>query len=116
MKHHDLKTIEPFYTDIVLKGKRLEIRIDDRDYQPEDTVILRQYDPEKQDFSGRKVKGVITYVLRGYPAIQEGYCAFSFETNDDLNKLEAVRDYLLEHGANDEKVNDKIRELKEARK
>jgi hypothetical protein len=36
---------------------------------------------------------------------------FKIQDNVEFQKLVAIQDYLLEHGTNDEKINDKIRKL-----
>ncbi|HAT5671033.1 TPA: DUF3850 domain-containing protein [Salmonella enterica subsp. enterica serovar Typhimurium] len=58
-KVHDLK-IHPKYFEPVAAGKkRAEVRINDRDYNAGDTLILREYDPKK-GFTGQKVVALIT--------------------------------------------------------
>lgn len=62
---HDLKTWpEPF--EAVWSGrKNFEIRRNDRDFKVGDTLLLREYEPEKQAYTGREVSRVITYIVYG---------------------------------------------------
>ena len=60
---HELK-IWPAYFEPVLKGdKTFEYRVNDRNYQLHDTLLLREYDPEKKEYSGREIEVTITYIL-----------------------------------------------------
>lgn len=63
--NHELKCWpEPFQA--VLDGrKRHEIRQYDRSYCVGDTLLLREYDPEKKTYSGREVTAEVTYFSRG---------------------------------------------------
>lgn len=74
---HELK-IDPGYFRSVWDGYKLfEIRKNDRGFCAEDVVILKEYDSKTDTFSGREVRGRITYVTdyRQMP----GYVVFGFE-------------------------------------
>jgi ASC-1-like (ASCH) protein len=61
-KHHDIKIL-PIYFDYVREGRKtFELRINDRDYQSADTVTLHEW--EKDNYTGRKIKFEIGYVLK----------------------------------------------------
>ncbi|MGH9811494.1 MAG: ASCH/PUA domain-containing protein [Candidatus Acidiferrales bacterium] len=64
MKEHVLKTWpEPF--EASWSGdKPFEFRRDDRGYQVGDHLVLREFEPEAELFSGRELFAAITYVLR----------------------------------------------------
>ena len=52
MKEHNLK-LETQYFDAAISGKKnFEVRFDDRQFRAGDTVVLREWDSEKQDYTG----------------------------------------------------------------
>ncbi len=87
MSHHELKTVNPFFRDIVDGLKQFEIRKNDRDYKQGDTVTLYEYNPINKCATSRWVNVKITYVLyhHDFPdGIKEGYCIFGFT---ELNRI-----------------------------
>jgi len=76
---HELKTIQPFFDEIINGRKTFEFRLNDRDFKAGDTVVLKEFNQEFNTYSGREVEGVITYVLEGFGTIPEHYCIFSFK-------------------------------------
>lgn len=63
MTQHDLK-ITPRYFDAVANGaKTFEVRRYDRPYREGDTIRLREWDPERNQYTRRTVKVAITYIL-----------------------------------------------------
>ena len=80
MKIHVLKTW-PVYFDAVQKGeKTFEIRKDDRNFEVGDTIHLKEYRDygypmvATVGYSGREMKRVITYIMRGGQfGLEEGY-------------------------------------------
>lgn len=78
MKVHELK-IYPHYFEEVLSGnKTFELRKDDRGFQVEDTLILKEFKPGMLDstgfevkttqecgYTGREIKKTISYIYKG---------------------------------------------------
>lgn len=61
MKH--VIKIYPIYFDKVIKGlKKAELRNNDRDYKPRDIVVMREWCPNKQSYTGNSVTVKITCV------------------------------------------------------
>jgi hypothetical protein len=98
-RHHDLKTIQPFYDDIESGCKTFEVRLNDRAFQAGDTVTLREYDPrgvcpglheedghgggEGCQYTGRRRTFRIGYVLSAGPKAPLGqHVVFSLEPID----------------------------------
>lgn len=97
-KHHELKSWPQFYKDVEKGYKTVEVRCNDRNYQPGDVVIFKEYvpptmvTPEMKTagfvdvpqgfYTGRELPAVrITYVLdhKDCPGgLRPGYCAFAF--------------------------------------
>jgi len=78
---HALKTW-PIYFDRSINGqKNFEARKNDRDFQTGDMVLLEEYDPDFKKYTGRWIRGRITYVLSGETfGIRPGFCVFGYET------------------------------------
>jgi ASC-1-like (ASCH) protein len=60
---HDLKIWPQYFVHIQSGSKTFEVRNNDRGFQPGDTVILREWDPEPKRYSGRQREFRIGYVL-----------------------------------------------------
>jgi len=80
MKTHKLKTVNPYFTAAWknFKFKSFEVRKDDRDFRAGDFIHLLEYESETDNYTGREIRGEITYVLKDFEAIKEGYVVFSF--------------------------------------
>jgi len=76
MKTHELK-IWPQYFDAVRSGlKTFEIRRDDRNFAVGDRLVLEEWDPETEQYTGRALMTIITYKLPG-AVLRAGFCALS---------------------------------------
>ncbi len=55
----------PLYFNRVLSGeKKLDLRVADFDANIGDTLVLREWDPETKQYTGRTLEKKITYVMR----------------------------------------------------
>ncbi|WP_035291682.1 DUF3850 domain-containing protein [Brevibacillus brevis] len=52
--------------------KKAEIRKNDRGYKAGDTLLLREWDAEEEEYIGRIVRRVITHVLADEQFLQPG--------------------------------------------
>ena len=79
MSVHELRTW-PIYFQPVLDGqKTFEKRIWDRDYKVGDTLVLKEWDPKTQEYTGRELDAVVTYILDGELALDKIWCHMSFK-------------------------------------
>ncbi len=62
---HDLKTWPIFFEAICSGKKTFEVRKNDRNFQEGDILHLKEFDPEKQAYSGTSKLKKVTYVMRG---------------------------------------------------
>ena len=85
MKTHYLKTIQPFFSEVLKGAKTFEYRRNDRDFQVGDEVYLQEYDLQKNTFSGQEVRGNITYVLKDWKGLDADYCVFSLQITQHIN-------------------------------
>ena len=73
MKKHELKIL-PQYFQAVWDGiKTFELRKDDRDYQPGDILVLKEWDGEK--YTGSALCAKVTYILQNAEryGLESGY-------------------------------------------
>jgi len=68
---HELKTLPRFFAAVALGDKTFEIRKNDRDFQVGDYLSLREWDVEKERYSGKSVGRVVSYMTDWKQ--QEGY-------------------------------------------
>lgn len=73
MKTITVKTWPVWFDLTITRKKDFEIRKDDRDYQEGDILRQREFDPEKQEYSGRVAVSRITCALRNLPGLMPGY-------------------------------------------
>lgn len=86
MAEHDLKCWpKPF--DAVERGdKRFEFRRDDRGFSIGDILVLRRWNPQTGDYTGRWLRKRVTYLARGPEfGIPLGYCVMSLGPGGDGN-------------------------------
>lgn len=78
MTIHELKTWTEYFNPVNLGNKTFEWRKNDRDFKVSDFVILKEYNPETKEYTGRDCVRKITYILNG-PGfdIPEGYVILS---------------------------------------
>lgn len=86
MKTHYLKTIQPYFDEVKFGKKKFEFRKNDRDFNVGDEVYLEEYDATSKYYSGFVLRGIITYVLKDYNGIQDGYAVLSIELTQRIEK------------------------------
>jgi len=59
---HRLKTWPNHFREILMGRKHTEFRRHDRDFQVGDIFVLREYDPKKNEYSGRELQRKVTYL------------------------------------------------------
>ncbi len=78
MNVHKLKEVEPYFSDVASGKKRFEIRPASQDFQIGDMVMVCQF-KEKQGYTGVDVQKTVSYILKDYPGLQEGYVVLGLE-------------------------------------
>lgn len=71
--NHELKTIPRYYEDVRSGKKNFEVRFNDRNFQIGDELTLREWDPEKQQYTGRWHVDEVIYILDDPQFVKEGY-------------------------------------------
>lgn len=62
---HELKTWPEYFQAVADGRKRFEIRFNDRGYKVGDTLLLREWHREQQQYTGRELRMKVTYLLSG---------------------------------------------------
>lgn len=73
---HELKIWPEYYNAILDRRKRFELRKADRPYKVGDTLLLREWHPLWEKYTGRECLVTVTYILEGQHAIP-GMCLMS---------------------------------------
>lgn len=83
---HELKTLNPYFTDVMNGTKKFEVRKDDRNYQVGDILVLQEYEPETPSpYTGRKIKVEVVYKLAGGNfGVLDGHCVLGFDVYLDM--------------------------------
>lgn len=77
-KWHNLKTWPEPFAAMFAGNKTHEIRKDDRGFALGDFLILREFDPEGNSFTGRQLVRSIDYISRGpHWGLPLGLCVMS---------------------------------------
>jgi ribosomal protein S17 len=59
------KKIWPEYFDKIVSGeKKFEVRLNDFEVEPGDTLQLREWDPDKKEYTGRQIEKTVTSVIK----------------------------------------------------
>lgn len=72
---HELKTWPPHFDAAFCGAKPFEFRRDDRagGFNVGDWLLLREFDPTSQAYTGRTLYRYVTYVLRDFCGMLPGY-------------------------------------------
>lgn len=76
---HRLKTIQPFYEDVVHERKRFEIRKNDRGFAVGDLLVLDEWDADEKGYTGSFVVRRITYMVQGVYGLPDDVCVLGIE-------------------------------------
>jgi Domain of unknown function (DUF3850) len=62
---HELKVWPEFYEPLSRGDKTAELRYNDRNYQVGDILVLREWEPKTECYSGRVCKRRVSHVVHG---------------------------------------------------
>lgn len=87
---HRLKTVQPFFNAVWNGEKLFEVRKNDRDFQPDDHLLLQEYDPARREdeaYTGARIICAITYILHGGQfGIEPGYVVLGIRVNQKMGE------------------------------
>ena len=73
MEQHELKS-HPSSFDLIFEGKKFfEYRKDNRGFEEQDNLFLKEYDPETDEFTGREALVGVTLKSTEF-GVPEGFC------------------------------------------
>ena len=85
---HQLKTLQPYFHDVVSRNKTFEVRKNDRNFKVGDVMMLLEYDPANKDNPGTKgltgmcIIARITYILDNEEYCKTGYVIIGFKIEE----------------------------------
>ncbi|AGN26963.1 hypothetical protein A3206_07980 [Candidatus Methanomassiliicoccus intestinalis] len=80
---HELKIMPDYFEAVVIGAKTFELINDDRGFQIRDILILKEWDPDAEEFTGREVVRRICYVLKRVPGLTSGYAILGIEEGSE---------------------------------
>jgi hypothetical protein len=96
-KRHELKIINPYYTQVTTNQKQFELRLNDRGFSVGDTLVLREYDLVRKSYGGWQMRQV--YHKRHDPLLENDHLILDMGTTFktliwDLNRVFNIGDRL----------------------
>lgn len=70
---HELKIYPEHFKEVLLGLKKVEIRLNDRNYQVGDTLLLNEYNPNTRKYSGSQVTRKVDYIIRNVAGLNYDY-------------------------------------------
>ncbi|MBE9470774.1 MAG: DUF3850 domain-containing protein [Chloroflexi bacterium] len=75
---HTLKTWPVVFDALLTRAKSFEVRRNDRGFAVGDYLVLQEWSPSHQHYTGRSVRCLVTYLLPGGQfGIEEGFVCMS---------------------------------------
>jgi ASC-1-like (ASCH) protein len=78
LKVHYLKTWSEFFYMVRAGLKTAELRLNDRNFADGDVLILQDFDPGSETYSGQEEVVKVTHIVRGGFGLKEGYVLLSY--------------------------------------
>ena len=76
---HELKIWPECFVAVQAGNKPFDVRENDRHFQVGDELILREFDPDAGQYTGRTIARWVSYVLQGGPfGIHPDWCVLGF--------------------------------------
>ena len=80
MKLHELKNHWRYFQEVWDGNKTFEVRENDRKFKKNDLLLLRNYNPEREDkYDGKAILCKITYILDNPEFVKEGFIVMSIK-------------------------------------
>ena len=77
---HELKVWPGCFTAVESGAKPFDVRENDRHFQVGDLLLLREYEPESEQYTGRTLTRWISYrLLGGSFGVAEDWCVLGFQ-------------------------------------
>lgn len=70
---HELKCWPEYFTPLWRRDKTFEIRLNDRNFQVGDTLVLREWNPTYERYTGQHITREVVYVTDFPAGLRDGY-------------------------------------------
>lgn len=90
---HELRCWPEHYAVIDAGTKTVELRLNDRPYQRGDALLLREWEPVENGYTGRQLRVRVTHVLIGGPWLSPGYVAMSIRLMGEDGRARVQEDF-----------------------
>lgn len=74
-----LKCHPKYFKDVKSGLKPFEVRKNDRDFAVGQKLLLQEYDPETEKYTGEEWEGSITYILDDPNYVKKGFVIFAIQ-------------------------------------
>lgn len=92
MADHELKIWPDYFRWVDDGHKSFEVRRYDRNFQPGQTLLLREWDPGSKEYTGRQVERKISFMMTGGKhGIESGFCVLQLREVATVKALEELR-------------------------
>jgi hypothetical protein len=106
-KTHILKCVNPYFQELIDGNKTFELRQNDRDYQLGDVLILKEYFPETDNYSGRDHSLSVDYIIWNHRGLNINYIVMS-ENKDNfdihLSDEYEIHSEIMDSSGNDREI------------
>lgn len=75
MTTHDLKVWPQFFDAVADGVKTFEVRRNDRGFERDDVLVLREWDPATKEYTGQERRALVTYIADLGPIGCPGFVA-----------------------------------------
>lgn len=80
---HELKTWPEQFRAVAQGWKRHETRVNDRDFNRGDTLILREYDPDREKYTGKSLEAQVVWINKGDFGLPTDLCVMTIRLGYD---------------------------------
>jgi hypothetical protein len=94
---HTLKCWPEHYAAIDSGAKTCELRLNDRPYQRGDALLLKEWEPVENAYTGRELRVRVTHILSGGPWLAPGYVALSIRLMGEDGRVRVQEDFRLSY-------------------
>ena len=77
---HELKTWNEYFEEVFMGHKTFEVRKADRPFAKGDTLILKEWNPKTEQYTGREIARGVSYVLEGGQfGVEKGFVVMAIQ-------------------------------------
>lgn len=81
LNEHELKIWPEFFNAVLDGSKKFEIRKNDRNFKVGDKIVLKEWDPKKESYTGRSLAKWISFIVPGGNfGLEKDFCVMSIKS------------------------------------